>query len=145
MLRICIEDSCRMCPYTGLDQGQVKEPITFAHSGEVIPIKRVLDCQTDNLLYKLDCVKHKPPYLGETSKTAEKRFVGHLNTILQDCHANTNTPVGLHFRSPGHSHSDVRVTPFEKIYSRNPFIRKARETFLINKHQLLTKGLNRYL
>ena len=40
--RRCSKDSCRMCPYTGLDPGQVKESITFGLSGEVIPIKRVI-------------------------------------------------------------------------------------------------------
>ena len=48
------------------------------------------------------------PYPGETSKTAEKRFVGHLNTVLQECHSATNTPVGQHFRSAGHSHTDIQ-------------------------------------
>ena len=45
--------------------------------------------------------KDSLPYIGETSKTAEKKFVGHLKTILQECHRNTNTPVGQHFRVPG--------------------------------------------
>ena len=136
---------CRMCPYSGLQPSQVRESITFAHSGEQIKIKSPIDCQTSNVLYELHCKKDSLPYLGETSKTAEARFVGHLNTILQDCHKNTNTPVGQHFRSASHSHSDIEVTPFEKIYSRNPFVRKAREAFLIDRHDLLTEGLNRKL
>ena len=85
------------------------------------------------------------PYIGELSKTAETRFVGHLNTILQECHENTNTPVGQHFRLPGHSHTDIQVTPFEKVKTKNPFVRKAREAYLIDKHELLTKGLNKKL
>ena len=97
------------------------------------------------MTYELHCKRDNLPYLGETSNTAEARFVGHLNTILQDCHSATNTPVGQHFRSVGHSHTDIQVTPFEKIYSRNPFVRKAREAFLIDKHELLTKGLNKKL
>ena len=75
-------------------------------------------------------------FLGESGQTAEQRLVGHINTINLDCHHLTTAPVGRHFRdSPGHSHSDVRFTPFEKIKSRDPFIRKARERNLINKHQ----------
>ena len=143
--RRCNKPNCRLCPYSGLDPGQVRESISFAHSGESIQIKSVLDCQTSNVLYELHCKKDSIPYIGETSKTAETRTVGHLNTILQDCHAFTRTPVGQHFRSAGHSHTDLQVTPFEKIYSRNPFIRKAREAHLIDKHELLTKGLNRNL
>ena len=101
-----------------------------------------MDCQTQNLLYILLCTKCLEQYLGETSKTAEKRFVGHLNTIVQQCNFNTKTPVGQHFRTGAHSHSDVRFTPIEKIYTRDPFVRKARERNLINKYDLITKGLN---
>ena len=61
------------------------------------------------MLYELHCKKDSLPYIGKTSKTAEDRFVGHLNTILQDCHSNTKT----------HSHTDIQVTP--------PFVRKAYE------------------
>ena len=95
--------------------------------------------------FQLICTRDSLLYLGETSKTAETRFVGHLNTVLQDCHSATNTPVGQHFCSVGHSHTDIQVTPFEKNYSRNPFIRKAREAHLIDKHELLTRGLNKKL
>ena len=70
----------------------------------------------------------------------------HLNSVNLDCYENTNLLVGRHFRDlPGHCQKDIRFTPFEKIHSRNPFVRKARETELINKHGLLTHGLNRYL
>ena len=136
------KDRCRLCPYTGLAPGEVVGKVTITHSGEVIPIKSALDCQTENLLYILLCTKCLKQYLGETSKTAEERCVGHLNTILQQCHVNTKTPVGQHFRAGGHSHSDVKFIPFEKIFSRDPFVRKARERMLINKHDLIEKGLN---
>ena len=95
------------------------------------------DCQISNVIYELHCKKDSLPYIGETSKTAETRFVGHLNTILQECHENTNTPVGQHFRLPGHSHTDIQVTPFEKVKTRIPFVRKAREAYLIDKYDRL--------
>ena len=107
--------------------------------------KSPIDCQDKNLIYELHCLKDSLPYLGETSKTAEARFVVHINTILQDCHTNIKTPVGQHFRLPGHSHTAIQVTPFEKIKSRNPFVRKAREAHLIDKHQLINNGLNKIL
>ena len=75
-------------------------------SGETIKIKSVLDCQTSNVLYELHCLRDSLPYIGETSKTVEKRTVGHLNTILQDCHASTCTPVGQHFCSAGSSNTN---------------------------------------
>ena len=144
-IRRCQKPKCRMCHYTGLQPGQIRESVKFVHSGEEIKIKSPIDCQASNLLYELHCKKDNLPYLGETSKTAETRFLGHLITVLQDCHSATNTPVGQHFRSAGHSHTDIQVTPLEKMYSRNPFIRKASEAHLIDKHELLSKGLNKKL
>ena len=141
-----IQKTCRLCPYTGLAPGEVRDSIKFHHSGEVIPIKTAIDCQTSNVLYKLDCLKCPIPYLGETMQRAEQRLVGHINTINLDCFEGTSTPVGRHFRDmPGHSHSDVQFTPFEKIRSQDPFIRKARERHLINVHGLLEFGLNKNL
>ena len=115
--RRCDKPSCRMCPYTGLQPGQVRGSISIggvprgasppSPPVEKIEIKSPIDCQTKNVIYELHCTKDSLSYICETSKTAETRFVGHLNTILQDCHSNTKTPVGQHFRSPGHSHTDM--------------------------------------
>ena len=122
--------------------------VVVQHSGEEIPIKSAMNCQTENLLYVLLCkrchqLRNWPQqYLGQTSKTAEERFVGHVNTVVQQCHQNTKTPVGQHFRSGPHSPADIQFTPFEKVYSRDPFVRRARETNLINKHSFVTHGMN---
>ena len=110
-------------------------------TGETLPIKSVINCQTEGVLYKLDCMAkgcNEICYVGETMKRAEERFVGHLNTINLDCYENTNLPVGRHYRDmPGHSQSDIRFTPFEKLKSKDPFVRKARESEIINKFDLL--------
>ena len=117
-------------------------------SDRILPIKSAIDCQTQNLLYVLLCkrchqLRNRPQqYLGQSSKTAEERFVGHLNTVVQQCNINTKTPVGQHFRSGPHSHADIQFIPFEKIYSRDPFIRRARETNYINKYGFLSHGMN---
>ena len=80
----------------------------------------------------------------DTGKTAEERFVGHRNSIVQACQAATSLPVGEHFRSAGHSVTDFVFTPVEKI-SGGVFVRKAREKRLINKLNLIDSGLNRKL
>ena len=95
-------NNCRLCPYTGLAPWEIVGKVVVQHSGEEIPIKSALDCQTDNLLYVLLCKKchqrRKLPqqYLGQSAKTAEERFVGHLNTVKGNFE--TKTPVGQHFR-----------------------------------------------
>ena len=65
-MRRCTKPFCRMCPYTGLQPDQLREFISFAHSGERIDIKSPIDCQDSNVLYELHCVKDSLAYLGET-------------------------------------------------------------------------------
>ena len=62
----------------------------------------LMDCQTEGVLYKLDCTVqgcNEICYVGESMKRAEERFVGHLNSINLDCYENSNLPVAHHFRT----------------------------------------------
>ena len=111
---------------------------------------KIYHFKTEGILYKLDCTVqgcNEICYVGESMKRAEERFVGHLNTINLDCYENINLPVARHFRDmPGHSgQSDIKFTAFEKVKSKDPHVRKAREAEIINNYNLLTFGLNRYL
>ena len=50
-------------------------------------------------------------------------------------------PVGRHFRLPGHEpHSDLVMIPIEKISDKEPFLRKARESFYMNLFSTQKKG-----
>ena len=89
----------------------------------------------------LDC-KH---YARETGQTAEERCSQHRNTVVQHCHQGTDKPVGKHFQGAGHSISDMRFTLVEKVFSNNIFVRKACEKQLINKFDLIRKGINKKL
>jgi hypothetical protein len=148
--RRCKKAQCRLCPYTNLRPGEVLKSIKISSTGVELPISGQLTCQSSNLLYIGSCAKgdrtcpDRPQYCGETGKTAEERFVGHRNSIVQACQAATSLPVGEHFRSAGHSVTDFVFTPVEKI-SGGVFIRKAGEKRLINKLNLIDSGLNRKL
>ena len=149
-LRRCQRPQCRLCPYTNLKQGEILKSVKISSTGEDLMITGQLNCQSSNLIYIGGCLKgdrtcpDNPQYCGETGKTAEERFVGHRNSIVQACQTTTTLPVGEHFRSAGHSVSDFVFTPVEKIYG-GVFIRKARERLLINKLDLINSGLNRRL
>lgn len=58
-------------------------------------------------------------FFNGTGKSAVTRFMGHKNTIVQQCHTGTSLPVGEHFQSAGHSVTDFIFTPVEKITSNN--------------------------
>ena len=149
--RRCGRPQCRLCPYTNLRHGTVLKSVQISSTGVDMAIRGNITCTTPNIIYIGTCKKgdrtcpNKPQYCGETGKTAEERFVGHRNTIVQGCHENTSLPVGQHFREGGHSLSDFVFTPVERIFSRNVFVRKARERHMINTHNLISEGLNRKL
>ena len=93
----------------------------------------------------MTCKKDRKQYAGETGHTAEERFVGHKNTVVQAYHQGTEIAVGQHFQSIGHSVADLVFTPVEQIFSSNVFVRKVREKKLINQFDLIRRGLNRNL
>ena len=66
----------------------------------------------------------------------------HFGSATQPSQENTTKPVGLHFRLPGHSHSDMAILPIERVRHQDRFILEAREKFWINKYQVVTNGLN---
>ena len=63
------------------------------------------------------------------------RFIEHVGSVTQPSQLNTTKPVGVHFRSAGHSHCDMSVLPIEKVRSRDKFVIEARERFWIGKYQ----------
>ena len=139
----CSKGRCHLCPYTGIQPGEILPHVKIHHSGEVIEIKSPIDCQTEGVLYVISCKKCKKQYLGQSKRSAEKRMVDHLNTVRNN--NSTNTPVGVHFRSEQHSHADMIMIPIQRIFSKNPHVRLARERELINNLDLIEHGLNKNL
>ena len=109
--------------------------------GETFPISSPITCTDPNIIYKVTCVKSTstcltthPTYIGETGGTGRARCAQHLGTATQPCHSDTTKPVGRHFRLPGHvAHRDFRFLPIERIQSKDPFVRKVRESMWIKK------------
>ena len=143
--RRCNRSGCRLCPFTGLMQGEIIRSLKVHTTGEDLPIRGRLDCRSKNILYVITCKKDCMQYAGETGNTAEERFARHRNTVVQLCYQGTDISVGEHFQSPGHTVSDIVFTPVEQIFSSNVFVRKVREKKLINKCDLLRRGLNKNL
>ena len=70
-----------------------------------------------------------PQYVGETGgRRLIKGWGGHRGTITQLGQENTQAPVGVHIRAPGHFYADVFFIPIEKIRSRNSMARKVKES-----------------
>ena len=138
---------CRTCPYVGDPHERVVKEVTVSLTGEKIPIKGHITCQSRGLIYEGHCKKedrgcpNRDQYIGETSKRAADRFASHKATVTQQCHSQTTAPVGVHFRGPGHSLADFSFTPFEKCYGSDA-VRKARESMYIQLFGGLDNLLN---
>jgi hypothetical protein len=78
-------------------------------------------------------------HVGETEKSLEQRFGQHQGYVRTK---NLDKTTGQHFNTPEHSLADKRITLMEKVYSKDPQIRKTRESFYINLNNLY-KGMNR--
>ena len=76
-----------------------------------------------------------PQYVGCTERPVKTRFSEYLCSVTQPSQVNTNKPVGVHFRSAGHSHADMVVQPIEKVRSKDRFVLEARERFWIRKYE----------
>ena len=84
------------------------------------------------------CRQVVPTYVGECGSGVKSsfthRYATHLGSATQASQEDTVKPVGRHFRGAGHEpHSNLVMLPIEKIRDKDPFIRKARESFYITK------------
>ena len=134
-----------MCPFTGeaASGRKVVKDVFVSSSKTMLALQHSMTCQTSNCIYLLTCSKDKLQYVGETGRTAAKRFAEHRDSIHQEA---TNKPVGQHFLEAGHRlEADSVMLPIIKLKTDNVWVRKALEKKFINDHDMIDSGLNRCL
>jgi tripartite motif-containing protein 2/3 len=109
-------------------------------TGQSYNIRDKVTCLSTNVIYLIDCAHcHGTQYVGETGLTVRKRFYGHTYAIRKGL----DTLVAKHFRSPGHSLTDMRCTVIEQVKAAGAAVRKQREKFWRHKlHTNYPEGLN---
>ena len=115
---------------------------TCNHTGETFRIKNTISCDTPGVIYSVSCVKQTgecvrlkgPQYIGYTTRPGKTRFSEHIGSVIQACQSDTQKPVGVHYRLPGHSHSDMVFLPIERVHNRDKFVLEARESFWIKQY-----------
>ena len=75
-----------------------------------------------------------------TKRSFKQRFSEHRDYPKRDV---TSEPSGEHFTKAGHSVADLKGQVLEKVKSKDPFILKARESYLIQKFDSYRNGLNK--
>ena len=73
-----------------------------------------VDCNTNNVVYLLECNKCKKQYVGETKRKFIVRFKEHLADIRH----NRDTPVAKHYNLNSHKNNTTPVFPIPSILSR---------------------------
>ena len=136
--------NCALCKHNPGPTSSYTFPIT----GFTIQISKNITC-TDVGVYLLLCRKNSgqclnihPIYVGEcgdgVTSSFSHRLSSHLASATNPSQEETTKPVGCHFRLPGHcTNRDLVMLPLEKIL--DPYVRKAREAFLIKKFQSLKR------
>ena len=107
-------------------------------------INAPIDCNTENLVYKLQCRKCPEfSYIGETRRRFRDRVQEHRGYISQK---KLQHPVGQHFNQPGHSKNpvaDLLPIGIERVLPKGDDLRrKRRETFWIQKYDNIKFGAN---
>ena len=79
-------------------------------------------------------------YVGRTKRKFKQRMAEHRDYPKN---GKIEEPSGEHFRLPRHAVSDLFSLAIENVISKDPFVLKAREAFLIKKFDSFKNGLNK--
>ena len=137
--RRCGRPSCRLCPYTNIKQGTVLKTVRISSTGEDMAIKGNITCTTSSTLGPVGRgtgpVQTIHSTVGKLARLLRRGLLA-IGTPLS--RAAMRTPTSLWGSTSGSlgSVADLIFTPIERIYSRNVFVRKAREKLLISKLNL---------
>ena len=80
------------------------------------------NCESDNLVYIIKCMKCKLFYVGETQKQAKVRIYQHLNNIKNfQPYTKVRSEIAEHFNLKGHNiKDDFRFCIFKnELYTKN--------------------------
>ena len=102
-----------------------------------------INCNTQNVIYKLTCRKHPEfCYIGETKRRLRDRIQEHRGYITQK---KVNHPIGKHFAT-GHGKNpvaDLQPIGIERVLPRDKTqLRKRRESHWINNYDSVSYGAN---
>lgn len=130
-------NKCVVCPY--VDECKY---VYNAHDNTQIKINKPVSCETENVVYIVNCKKCNMKYVGETGRSFKTRMKEHRGYIRNKM---LSEPTGEHFNRPGHDISHFSCTIIEKCdFFSKPF-RVRREQVFIDLFHTKYSGMNRKL
>lgn len=128
----CQKPRCQICP-------QMTTTVTASSttSNFTLNIKGNFTCDTENVIYLLECTECRLQYIGQTRKSFRLRFNNHKSHIK----TLPNLPLSHHINVVGHSFNKIKATILESGF-RSHHDREVRESYLIHKFKSMKSGLN---
>ena len=133
---------CPVCPYTLPACSEVVGQV----NGYTHTIQEPVRCNTENCIYYWKCDKNncvdspRCEYIGMTKRSFKLRLSEHRDYPKRDI---LTEPSGEHFNKMGHSVANLKGQVLERVKSKDPFVLKARESYLIQKFDTFRNGLNK--
>lgn len=108
----CSSNRCSACNYI-----TAGKRCTSSVNKRRFLVRGNINCRTNNVVYLVTCNRCQLQYVGETTRPLADRINDHLSCIR----THKNTPVSLHFNTPGHSIGDFTIMGIEQIANeQNP-------------------------
>ena len=132
----CGASRCKTCPILRTTNIFVSKA-----TGERFAIKMHASCKTNNIVYLIECRRCGLQYVGESGQPLHKRMNSHRYDITHG--RIEESPVAAHFRSDGHSESDLSVCVIDRLWTEDTIRRKNRESRWIRTLGTLSpRGMN---
>ena len=103
----CAKQDCQTCKL-------IKRRDKLPQNSREYKLAKDVNCQTNNVVYLLECTRCKKQYIGETKRNFLTRFKEHLADIRH----NRDTPVAKHFNLNSHKTAATQAQPIPTILSR---------------------------
>ena len=102
----CGNRSCKLCPYlltvnTAMSKLSKRKHLVYGN----------MSCQTQRLVYLLQCARCGRQYVGQTVNTLADRATKHL----QEVRRGGSSKLQLHYNGEGHTPHDMRFQPLAKV------------------------------
>ena len=107
--RPCNQGSCLLCTSFGKSNLVINK-----QKDRKLQVKNGGACQTKNIIYLAECLKHNKIYIGQTKNQANRRFCSHRYDMKKATEIpfgseESGTELSEHFTSSPHDAKDMRV------------------------------------
>ena len=124
--RMCMKVNCIICKFS-LNINYLFLP---NFNNFFLKIYNNTNCNTNNLVYVIKCIKCDAFYIGETGRSASKRISEHIQDISKFLPYKKYTSVSRHFNLKGHIEDDFKFFIYKSDFTSS-YERKYTERTLI--------------